>query len=198
MTQDIAQHASLRGAVALSHLLLRERVRAGDRVVDATCGNGNDTLLLAKLVGPTGRVWGFDLQERALDATRKLLEAEGCLAQAELVRAGHERLGEYVTEPLAAVVFNLGYLPGGDKAVVTRPVTTLRALNGALDLLFPGGILLVAIYTGHDGATEEEKAVLVWGSGLDPKAFNVWTSRQLNRPPTAPYLVLVEKKGESA
>lgn len=188
----------LRGGVALSHLFLRERVREGDRVVDATCGNGHDTLLLAKLVGPAGRVWGFDLQERALDATRELLAAEGCLAQVELVRAGHERLGEFITEPLAAAVFNLGYLPGGDKGVVTRPATTLRALNGALDLLRPAGILLVVVYTGHEGATEEEKAVLVWGSGLHPKAFNVWTNRQLNRPPTAPYLVLVEKRGEGA
>ncbi len=184
----------LRGSVALSHLFLRDRVRAGDRVVDATCGNGNDTLLLAKLVGPAGRVWGFDLQERALDATRQLLASEGCLAQVDLVQAGHERLGEFVTDSLTAAIFNLGYLPGGDKGVVTRPATTLAALNGALDLLLPGGILLVVMYTGHEGATEEEKAVLVWGSGLAPKAFNVWTSRQLNRPPTAPYLVLAEKR----
>ncbi|RII26852.1 MAG: rRNA methyltransferase [Geobacter sp.] len=184
----------LRGAVPLSHLFLRERVRAGDRVVDATCGNGNDTLLLAKLVGPAGRVWGFDLQQRALDATREHLLAEGCLSQVNLVRAGHERLGEFVTESLTAVVFNLGYLPGGDKGVVTRPATTLVALNVALDLLLSGGILLVSVYTGHEGATDEEKAVLAWGSGLDPKAFNVWTSRQLNRPPTAPYLVLAQKR----
>jgi len=198
MIHDIARHVSLRGAVALSHLFLRERVRVGERVVDATCGNGRDTLLLARLVGPTGRVWGFDLQERALATTRELLAADGCLAQVELVCAGHERIGEFVAEPLAAVVFNLGYLPGGDKGIVTRPATTLAALNGALDLLLPGGILLVVVYTGHDGATDEEKAVLAWGSGLGPKAFNIWTSRQLNRPPLAPYLVLVEKRGEGA
>lgn len=185
----------LRGAVPLCHLFLRERVKPGDRVVDATCGNGNDTLLLARLVGETGRVWAFDLQEEALAATRTLLAGAGVEGRVELVAAGHERLAEVVGEPLAAVVFNLGYLPGGDKEFVTRPATTVAALAVALELLRPGGLLLVVIYTGHPGAAAEEEAVLSRVSALDPRTYNVWTSRQANRPPTAPYLVVVEKVG---
>jgi SAM-dependent methyltransferase len=185
----------LRVAVPLAHLFLRERVKPGDRVVDATCGNGRDTLLLAQLVGEGGLVWAFDLQEEALAATRELLAAHGVIAQVELIRAGHERLAEVVSEPLSTVVFNLGYLPGGDRQVITRPATTLPALAAALDLLAPGGLLLVVIYTGHDGASEEEGAVTSWAAGLDPRSFNVWASRQLNRSTAAPYLVLVEKGG---
>lgn len=183
----------LRGAVPLAHFFLRERVRPGDRAMDATCGNGRDTLLLAQLVGEGGRVWAFDVQPEALAATRGLLAREGMLDRVELHQTGHERLAEFIHEPLNAAVFNLGYLPGGDKGCVTRPENTLVALAAALDLLLPAGFLLAVVYTGHAGGAEEGKAVERWAAGLDPKGFNVWASRQLNRPPTAPYLVLVEK-----
>jgi predicted methyltransferase len=193
MQADKGESGGIRGAVAMSRFFLRERVRPGERVVDATCGNGHDTLLLARLVGPTGKVWAFDLQERALAATRELLAGAGCLAQAILVAAGHERLAELVQEPIRAVVFNLGYLPGGEKGVVTRPAETLTALDQAADLLLPGGLITVCVYTGHPGGPEEGEAVAKWAAALPPAVFNVWISRQPNRPPTAPYLVLVEK-----
>jgi ubiquinone/menaquinone biosynthesis C-methylase UbiE len=184
---------NLRGAVALSHFFLEERVEPGDRVADATCGNGHDTLFLAHLVGPGGKVWAFDLQEKALTNTRALLEKAGCLAQTELVAAGHEHLAELIGEPLKAALFNLGYLPGGDRNLVTRPEQTLAALDQAARLLLPGGIIIASIYTGHPGGAEEGEAVVQWAAGLAPAAFNTWMSRQLNRPSSAPYVVLVEK-----
>jgi hypothetical protein len=184
---------SLRGAVHLSHFFLGERVEPGSRVVDATCGNGRDTLFLARLVGPSGKVWAFDLQEKALANTRALLDKAGCLAQTELVAAGHEHLAEFVGEPLKAALFNLGYLPGGDRSFVTRPENTLVALNHAEHLLLRGGIITACVYTGHPGGIEEGEAVEKWASCLAPATFNVWISRQLNRPSSAPYVVLVEK-----
>lgn len=183
----------LRGAVALSHFFLRERVRPGDTVVDATCGNGRDTLLLAELVGPAGKVWAFDIQEQALRNTVAALEEQGVRDRVELVAAGHERLAEFVHEPLKAAVFNLGYLPGGDKGCATRPENTVAALHQAAELLLPGGIIALCVYTGHPGAREEEEAIAAWGGGLSPEIFNVWRSRQMNRPETAPYLLLVER-----
>ena len=180
-------------ALAALEELTRAAVQPGDRVADATCGNGHDTLLLARLVGPAGKVWAFDLQEEALAKTRTLLAGAGCLAQTELFAAGHERLGEFVQEPLRAVVFNLGYLPGGDKGFVTRPEQTLAALDQATRLLLLGGIITISVYTGHPGGAEEGEAVEMWASAFAAGEFNVWRSRQLNRPQTAPYLVLVEK-----
>lgn len=184
---------NLRGAVALSHFFLRERVQPGDRVVDATCGNGRDTLLLAQLVGPTGRVWAFDVQACALVEARALLTAAGCLGQTELMAVGHQRLAEFVAEPLRAAVFNLGYLPGGNREVATGSQSTVAALDQAAKLLLPGGIIVVCIYTGHSGGPEEGAAVAGWGAALPPEQFNVWRSSQVNRPATAPSLVLIEK-----
>ena len=183
----------MRGAVPLSHFFLRQRVRPGDLVLDATCGNGLDTLLLAELAGEGGRVWGFDVQPRAIAATRALLEREGRLSAVELVQAGHERLSEFVPFGLHAAVFNLGYLPGGETSLVTSPESTVSALGQAASLLDRGGIITVSLYTGHEGGPEEALAVESWGASLVPKNFNVWCSRQLNRPGIAPYLILVER-----
>jgi predicted methyltransferase len=195
MQIDKVKEGGLRGAVALSRFFLLERVRPGDVVVDATCGNGHDTLLLARLVGPAGRVWAFDVQLEAVESTRALLAGEGVLDRVEIVQAGHERLAEFVRGPLAAVVFNLGYLPGGEKELVTRPEHTVTALQQAAGFLSPGGMITVCIYTGHPGGPEEGEAVESWAMSLSPDRFNVWRSRQMNRPETAPYLVLVERGG---
>lgn len=185
----------LRGAVTLAHHFLAERVRPGDCVVDATCGNGNDTLLLARLVGAGGRVWGFDVQQAALDRTAALLDEQGCTGRVELVLKGHENLNELVREPLRAVVFNLGFLPGGEKGCITRSETTLSGLEQAVELLLPGGIVTIALYPGHSGGDDESLAVERWASALPPRTFNVWRHRQLNRSGSAPYLVLVERRG---
>ncbi len=184
----------LRGATALAHLFLREVVKPGDSVVDATCGNGHDTLLLADLVGSGGKVWGFDIQKQAISTTAALLESAGCRQQVELIHAGHEELSTFVTGPVvAAVVFNLGYLPGGEKGCVTCPTETVMALCQAMELLIPGGRICIVLYTGHPGGDEEATAVESWAAGLLPKEFHVWCSRQMNRSSVAPYLIMVEK-----
>ena len=193
MTTVAAKIEALRGAVPLSHFFLRQRVRPGDLALDATCGNGLDTLLLAELVGEGGRVWGFDLQPAAIAATRALLQREDHLTNVALIEAGHQRLAEFVPAGLKAAVFNLGYLPGGDTSLITSPENTVCALRQAAALLARQGLLAVSLYTGHEGGAEEALAVEDWGAALSPREFNVWRSRQLNRPDTAPYLMLVER-----
>jgi hypothetical protein len=107
---------------------------------------------------------------------------------------GHERLSEVVCQPLRAAVFNLGFLPNGDKRCITLPETTVAALGQAADLLQAGGILLVALYPGHTGGNDEASKVEVWAAALPPLLFNVWQYRQLNRSAAAPYLVMVERR----
>jgi SAM-dependent methyltransferase len=183
----------LYGAVPLSHFFLRERLTPGDRAIDATCGNGQDTLLLAKLVGEEGKVWAFDIQAEALSTTKDLLKADALVGRVSLVHAGHERMAEFVAEPVKAILFNLGYLPTGGQDIKTFAATTVAALEQGKKLLLPSGIILIAVYTGHDGGGGEWSAVKAWAEELDPHEFNVWQSRQLNRSEKAPFLVMVEK-----
>ncbi|HHX51249.1 MAG TPA: methyltransferase domain-containing protein, partial [Clostridia bacterium] len=117
------------GAVSIAHQWVAQVLKPGMIAVDATAGNGRDTLFLARLVGKTGKIYAFDIQEEALRKTRLLLETHGAFAQVRLIKDSHENLGTYIDEPVTVIMFNLGYLPGGNKKIVTRPETTLGALQ---------------------------------------------------------------------
>lgn len=184
---------ALRGPVPLSHLFLHTFVRDGHAVIDATCGNGHDTLLLAHLVGTRGHVWGFDIQHQAIVETgRRLAEAE-LAERVTLLPIGHEELATHVVKPVQVVLFNLGYRPGGDRSIITRPDTTAKALEQSLDLLAAGGIVLVTVYPGHSGGVDEQSTVESWAAELDPRSWHCWRMGQTNVSQAAPYLLLVQK-----
>lgn len=183
----------LRGPVPLSHLFLRSFLRNGDTAVDATCGNGHDTLLLARLVGARGHVWGFDIQEQAITETGRRVAEAGLSSRITLRQRGHEELADHVTGPLQVVLFNLGYRPGGDRSIITRPDTTGSALEQSLGLLAAGGIIVVTVYPGHDGGAEEQSTVDGWAARLDPRTHHCWRMGQTNVTPEAPYLLLVQR-----
>lgn len=184
---------ALRGPVPLIHLILRRFIQPDNRVVDATCGNGKDTLLLAELVGETGQVWAFDIQPEALSRTKQRLNEAGLVARVNLLAVGHEQLAAHISVPVNAVVFNLGWLPGGDRSVVTGTDTTLPALDSALQLLLPGGLLVVTCYPGHAGGDTETDAVLTWSANLAASSFHVWRMGQLNVATGAPFCLLIQK-----
>lgn len=184
---------ALRGPVPLSHLFLHGFVREGETAVDATCGNGHDTLLLARLVGVHGHVWGFDIQPEAITETGRRLAEAGLASRATLLPVGHEGVAKHVTAPVQAVLFNLGYRPGGDRSIVTRPETTESALRQSLGLLAAGGILMVTVYPGHSGGAEERSAVESWAASLDPRSYHCWRMMQTNAATGAPYLLLAQK-----
>lgn len=188
-----ASQPLLRGPVPLAHQMLGALLHDGDRAVDATCGNGNDTLLLARLVGPSGMVWGFDVQDAAIEATGRKLADAGCGDRVRLVCAGHEELCRHVTGQVQGVVFNLGYLPGSDRTIITRPETTGVALEQALTLLTPGGIVTVTVYPGHDGGAGERRIVDGWAARLSASEYHAWRMGQVNVPSDAPYFILVQK-----
>lgn len=185
--------AALRGPVPLAHLFLQSFVHDGQNAVDATCGNGHDTLLLARLVGTSGHVWGFDIQRQAVAETGRKLAAAELSNRVTLLQLGHENLAGHITAPLQVVLFNLGYLPGGDRAVITRPETTASALEQSLQLLAPGGIVLVTVYPGHSGGTDEQATVEKWAAALHPQEHHCWRMGQTNVTLAAPYLLLVQK-----
>lgn len=181
----------LPSAVTWAQLLLADRLQAGDCAVDATAGNGHDTLFLCRRVLPGGRVFAFDKQEAALANTRaRLLENGVAQADFTLIHAGHETLSERLPETLrgrlAAVMFNLGYLPGSDKNLITRAATTLAAAAQALEWLRPGGLMTVVVYPGHEGGAEEAREIAAWAAGLDPRRIEAQHLRPVNRAAAPP------------
>ena len=183
----------LRSARFLARDVLSRAVGPGDTAVDATMGNGHDTAFLCEAVGPSGHVYAFDIQEQAVASTDRLLREKGLRDRAELIPAGHQHMDGYVEEPVRAVVFNLGWLPGGDHTVTTRWDSTREAAEKALSLLLPGGVLVLCAYPGHAEGGRERQELSVFLSGLSNKSFNVLHQRFLNAGPGAPECFVVQK-----
>lgn len=183
----------LKSARFLAAEMLSRIIRPGDTVVDATMGNGHDTLMLCGAVGPEGHVCAFDVQPQAVASTESLLRENRMLGRAKLFCVGHERMDEYVKEKVRAVVFNLGWLPGGDHAVTTRWETTGIAVNKALDLLMPGGMLVLCAYPGHAEGDRERQELISLFSSLSNKTFNVLHQRFLNASPGSPECFAVQR-----
>lgn len=173
---------------------IREHVQVGDFCIDATAGNGFDTLLLAELCGERGRVLGFDIQETAIAHTRERLLRECPFQNWELALDSHEHMDSYAApESASCIVFNFGYLPGGSHALSTQAASSIRALRVSLSLLKKGGILSLCIYSGGDTGFEERDAVLDWLLHLDSRKYLVIKSEYYNRPNHPPIPVLVVK-----
>jgi len=172
---------------ARAHREVAAVLREGDLAIDATAGNGHDTVFLAKLVGEAGEVIAFDVQEQAIVSTRERLAAEGLLDRVKLVHGSHGSIAKHAAaKSVAAVMFNLGYLPGGDHAVITRTEETLQALDGALEALRSGGLLTIVCYPGHEGGDQESAAVVAWAEQRGAEVF-----RRVDTLKPAPFLVLV-------
>lgn len=162
-------------------------------------GNGHDTLFLAELVGESGHVHSFDVQEAALAATRRRLMSAGIDAGRYTLRQeDHARLLTALPEQdigrVAAVMFNLGYLPGGDHSVITTQSSTLPALEGAAAALRIGGVVTAVLYPGHEGGAQEAAAVQRWAEGLPQHTYQAVTYRFLNQRNAPPYVVAIEKR----
>jgi len=188
--------------LAFAQKLAGERLQPGEPAVDATAGSGVDTLFLAQKSGPRGTVYAFDVQQEALERSRQRLAGQAGTAEVKLFGLSHHRMEEAVDPAhhgkLAAVMFNLGYLPGGsDSRLITVPETTIPALAAACRLLRPGGVLTAVLYPGHAGGDLEAAAVQNWAERLPGEAFEAMVYRFVNRPAAAPYLLAVTKRSSA-
>jgi len=184
----------LRSARYLAADVLERVVQPGDTVIDATVGNGHDTQYLAELVGENGTVVGFDVQQDAITSARKRLTEAGLIGRCRLICMGHQHMAEQVEGPVRAVVFNLGWLPGGNKAVTTLWETTSQAVQAALGLLVKGGICTICAYPGHAAGDVERASLTDFLSALRPQEFNVLHQHFLNAGPGSPECFVIQKQ----
>ncbi len=176
---------------------VREVLQTGDTAIDATTGNGHDTQFLAERVGTQGLVFGFDIQSAALEKT-KLRLADAKLPNVVLINQNHNQLKTLIPPGLrggiAAVMFNLGYLPGGDRSIVTHPESTRTAITAATEILRPGGLVTILAYTGHGGGANEAEVVESVLKSLSTTEFEVTQiESQPGRTP-GPRLFLVKRR----
>jgi len=200
------QHISL---VNVAHNLIKDVLHLGDNAIDATVGNGHDTLFLVEQVGPSGRVFGFDIQQAAIDST--WLKVESCYRTGEkahdnkpirpeclaLIRASHADMAENIPVQyhgkISSVMFNLGYLPGGDKSIITQIESTVMALNIASQLLSSKGILTILAYPGHQGGDLETDQIKRWCKKLDEEQFKTSIIYSSENKDSAPMLFVIRK-----
>lgn len=192
-----SQLSTLTPVLKYAHQLVKERLSLGDYAIDATLGNGHDTLMLAQQVGQLGKVWAFDVQDRAFEKSQILLEKHGVADCVQFIKASHEHMSKHVDHAPKVIMFNLGYLPGADKCYTTQVHSTLLALEDAIRLLPAQGLLLVVVYVGHPEGKEEDKAVSQWATELDQRQFQVLRYGFINQINHPPYLLAIEKLHES-
>ena len=174
----------------LAHRYWEEILDRGGTAIDATVGNGHDTLVLARLLQGKGKVIGYDIQEQALENTKRLLGEH--MEHVTLHLASHEDFGSLRA---TLIVYNLGYLPGGDKSLTTKRSTTLKSLESALHVLEPGGALSIMCYPGHEEGELEEREVFLWAKNLPSSEWSVCEHRWINRQ-KAPSLLLIWRQSK--
>ena len=168
-------------------------LKEGDVCVDFTMGNGHDTEFLSKTVGESGHVYAFDIQQSAVDSTAKNLKAAGCPDNYTLICDSHHNVKNYVKEPIKAGMFNLGWLPGGDKSITTLRETTLPAIRDAISLMDRDAILNIAVYPGHKEGDAEGQMILDYLASISRHRVCATLVKIVNSP-TSPFFIVVETK----
>lgn len=179
-------------ALGLSHQFMAAHIREGAFCIDATAGKGRDTLFLCRLVGESGRVLALDIQPDAVAQTRDLLTQEGVIHRAQVVETCHSRLGEYAAPAsVDGIMFNFGWLPGGDHNTFSHADTSVAAVKAALDLLKVGGVMTLCLYYGRQNGTAERDAILAFLPTIDHRRFTVIRGDFINRIGDVPIPVCI-------
>ncbi|UDI77988.1 class I SAM-dependent methyltransferase [Staphylococcus taiwanensis] len=177
-----------------SKTLITSHINSESNVIDATCGNGNDTLFLAQNV-PNGHVYGFDIQKTAIEnTTQKVKDYQNVT----LIHDGHETIANHLkllgVKNVDAAIFNLGYLPKGDKSIVTKPKTTIKAIENIFDYLNVEGIIVLVIYHGHTAGQIERDVILDYLEQFDQSKAHILKYEFINQINHAPFICAIEKR----
>ncbi|MBQ3074558.1 MAG: class I SAM-dependent methyltransferase [Clostridia bacterium] len=179
-------------ALGLSHKFISEHVSPGNVCIDATAGRGRDTLFLCQLVGESGTVFAFDIQQEAVDSTKELLRSND--KKATVILNCHSKMDQYVEkESVDAIMFNFGWLPGGDHTKFSHGNTSQIAIEKGLELLKPGGVMSLCIYCGKETGFEEKETLLSFLKTLDQKKYSVLLTDYINRSGNPPIAVFITK-----
>lgn len=188
----------LQRVLQYARTILTTALEPGDIAVDCTVGNGHDTVFLAELVGDNGHVFGFDIQKQAIVNTKQKLLERNLQQRVTLFQMGHEHVAQQiptnVQSDVNGAIFNLGYLPKGDKSIVTTPDTTISAIKQLLGLMPSGGIIVIVVYHGHDEGKIERDALLSYTKNLHQESAHVLQYGFINQKNNPPFILAIEKR----
>ncbi|MGN0655854.1 MAG: class I SAM-dependent methyltransferase [Ruminiclostridium sp.] len=179
-------------ALEIINRVLDENVSEGDICIDATAGRGFDTLHLCRLVGESGHVTAFDIQQEAVDSTKELLQKNGMCSRADVILSSHSEMDKYCEEgTVSCITFNFGWLPKGNHNVNTRKETSIPAIEKGLKLLKKGGVMTLIIYYGRETGFEERDAILEFLPTLDCTKYTVIEMPFVNRKNCPPIPIVI-------
>lgn len=185
-------------ALHMSHQLLDELILTSPEgnFIDATLGKGHDLAFILKHPSFNGQVFGFDIQEAAIDYTRERISTLPNQDKVMLYQTSHSNIEEvlYHVPHFHSAIFNLGYLPGGDHDITTLAETTIQAIRQILDKLVTRGRIIIVVYWGHVQGKVEKESLLNYVSSLDQSLYSVASYQLINQINAPPMLVVIEKK----
>lgn len=174
-----------------AHAILSSLIQKDDVIIDATMGNGHDTLFLSSIAK---EVYAFDIQKQAIEHTEEKVKD---MRHVHLILDSHENILNYVTS-FQGVIFNLGYLPQGDEKITTMHETTIKTLNLLLPKLSKSGFIQLVVYPGHEEGMIEHLAIQQWLKTLNPHHYQITQSHFYHQEKRPPYMIMIYKtKDES-
>ncbi len=185
----------LNNVISIADILIDRFVQSGHTCLDATVGNGNDIIKLSQKVGKNGKVYGFDIQEIAIEITKEKLTKADLLDQTVLINDSHTEVDKHIKEKIDFAIYNLGYLPGSRKDITTIASTTLESINKTLGLLKENGLIVIISYISHDGGFKEYTSVRSYLSLQDQKKYNIFEVSFINQVNNPPRLFCIENRG---
>lgn len=177
----------------ITRYLLVNKLKAASNIVDATAGNGRDTLFLAQNSPADATIWAFDIQEAALQKTKQLLIDHQLISKVQLILDSHAHIGRHVTGPVDLAMFNLGYLPGASHEITTNYLSTIEAVQQVLDILNVGGVISIVAYPGHAEGCQENNSLQRFFLELPANIFTVNQWQIINHVNSPPVFYLIEK-----
>ncbi|NLK95153.1 MAG: rRNA methylase [Clostridiales bacterium] len=169
----------------IAHYIIMNFIQNKEVAIDGTLGNGHDTDFLSRNFK---EVYSFDIQKGACDKYLKI-----CPGNVKVINNSHENILEYVDKSVDCIMYNLGFLPGGDKSITTNHDSSLKSIKSGLKILAEGGIMTIALYRGHEEGKKEEEIILSYLKQINKSQYGVMIHNFHNRSEEAPMLIVIEK-----
>lgn len=183
-------------ALHFSHQLLSQLIEKFPEgiFIDATMGKGNDTFFMLNQPNFNGKIFGFDIQEQAIQQSSEKIHSHPLAHHAHLIHGSHTMIDKILEDnKIHGAIFNLGYLPGGDHSITTLYSTTIEALSQIRKRLVTNGQIIIVVYSGHPQGLIEKNELFNHLKTWPQEEFQVLQYEFINQRNQPPMLLIIER-----